>query len=227
MKIIITRPVEDALPLAGKLKAMGHDVVIAPVLLIVARADVKIPQRPYQAICLTSANGVRGLENIEALKTIPVIAVGPQSKQVALDRGFLHVLAKGGDVVKLAAHVAATLLPSNGPILYISGSQTSGDLEGKLKDAGFTVDRVITYDAKPADLKGFENEIRSSQAVLLYSPRSAKLWVSAINNLQLQHFATTLINICLSQAIGAWLPEDWPKRIAENPTEAALIAALD
>ncbi len=227
MKIIITRPVEDALPLAGKLKAMGHDVVIAPVLQIVERAGVEFPQRPYQAICLTSANGVRVRENVDALKTIPVLAVGPQSKQMALDRGFLHVQAKGGDVIGLAAHVAETLQPSDGPLLYISGSQTSGDLEGKLRGAGFQVDRVITYDAKPADLKGFESEIQSSQAVLLYSPRSAKLWVSAINNLQLQHVAATLIHICLSRAIAACLPETWRRSIAESPTEAALIAALD
>ena len=227
MKIMITRPVEDALPLADKLKTMGHEVVIAPVLQIVARAGVEIPQRPYQAICLTSANGVRVLENVDALKTIPVLAVGPQSKQLALDRGFLNVQAKGGDVIGLAAHVAKTLQPSDGPLLYISGSQTSGDLEGKLRGAGFVVDRVITYDAKPATLKGFENEIQSSQVVLLYSPRSAKLWVLAINNLQLQHVAATLIHICLSPAIAACLPDVWPRRIAENPTEAALILALD
>lgn len=227
MKIIITRPVEDALPLAGKLKTMGHEVVIAPVLEIVARAGVEIPQRPYQAICLTSASGVRVLEDVDALKRTPVLAVGPQSKQVALDRGFLHVQAKGGDVFGLAAHVAETLHPSEGPLLYISGSTTSGDLEGKLTQAGFDVDRVMTYDAKAADLKGFENEIQSSQAVLLYSPRSAKLWVLAINNLQLQHVAATLIHICLSPAIAACLPVAWPRRSAEKPTEAAMIAALD
>ncbi len=227
MKIIITRPAEDALPLADKLRALGHEVVIAPVLQIVARVGVEIPQRPYQAICLTSANGVRMLEKVEALKSIQVIAVGPQSKQMALDRGFLHVQAKGGDVNGLAAHVAETLQPSDGPLLYISGSQTSGDLEGKLRGAGFAVDRVITYDAKPADLSGYESEIQSSHAVLLYSPRSAKLWVQNINNLQLQHVADTLIHICLSAAIAACLPDVWPRRIAKNPTEAALIAALD
>lgn len=227
MNIIITRPMEDALPLADKLKAMGHEVVIAPVLQIVARADVEIPQRPYQAICLTSANGVRVLENVDLFKDIPVLAVGPQSKQVAVDRGFLHVQAKGGDVVGLAAHVAATLRPSDGPLLYISGSQTSGDLEGKLRDASFDVDRVITYDAKPADLSGNESEIKTSQAVFLYSPRSAKLWVQNMNNLHLQHVAATLIHICLSPAIAACLPESWPRCIAESPTEAALIAALD
>ena len=227
MKIIVTRPVEDALPLAGKLKSMGHGVVIAPVLQIVPRSAVEFPSRLYQAICLTSANGVRVLETVEGIKAIPVLAVGPQSKQVAIEHGFLNVEAQGSDVAGLVAYVVHHLKPEDGPILYISGSQTSGDLEGKLRSAGYDVDRLITYDAKPADLAGLEGEIQSSHAVLLYSPRSAKLWASAINNLQLQHAAATLTHICLSQAIAACLPESWPKCIAENPTEAALIAALD
>ncbi len=227
MKIIITRPLEDATPLAGKLKAMGHEVVVAPLLEIVARAAVTFPKRKYQAICLTSANGVRVLKNIEGLKAIPVFAVGPQSMQVALERGFLHVQAKGGDVVKLAAHIVAALKPDQGPILYISGSETSGDLEGKLRGEGFDVDRVITYEARPTSLLGFEAEIESSNAVLLYSPRSAKLWVLAVKNLQLQTADFTPVHICLSQTIAAYLPENWLKRIAENPTQAALIAALD
>ena len=227
MKIIITRPLKDATPLAGKLKSMGHEVVVAPLLEIVARAAVTFPKRKYQAICLTSANGVRVLKNIGGLKSIPVFAVGPQSMQVAIERGFLHVQAKGGDVVRLAAHIAATLKPDQGPILYISGSETSGDLEGKLRSVGFDVDRVITYDAKPASLLGFEAAIESSNAVLLYSPRSAKLWVLAVENLQLQTVNFTPVHICLSQTIAAYLPENWQKRIAESPTEAALIAALD
>ena len=227
MKIIITRPVEDALPLASKLRALGHEVVIAPVLEIVAREEVVFPQRDYQAICLTSANGVRALKDIEALKQFSVLAVGPQSMQMALGFGFEKVQAVGGDVVGLAAYVAENLKPAAGPILYISGSTTSGDLEGKLRSSDFDVDRIITYDARPANLNGFTDDIQSSHAVLLYSPRSANLWALAIKNLQLQNTATTLNHICLSQVIADCLPQSWPKHIAKYPTEAALIAALD
>lgn len=226
MKIIITRPIEDALPLAAKLESMGHKVVIAPVLQIVARAGVKFAPKPYQTICLTSANGVRVLQDVEALRTLPVLAVGPQSRAIAIERGFTNVQAQGGDVIGLVAHITTNLKPQDGPILYISGSQTSGDLEGKLRSCGFEVDRVITYDAKPADLAEFKNEIQTSHAVLLYSPRSAKLWVTAINNFQLQIAAAELRHVCLSQTIAACLPESWSKLIADNPTEAALIAVL-
>jgi uroporphyrinogen-III synthase len=57
MKIIITRPEEDAGPLAHKLHAMGHDTFTMPMMSIVARKNIKIPNSNYQMICLTSANG--------------------------------------------------------------------------------------------------------------------------------------------------------------------------
>ena len=99
MRLIITRPQIDAAPLAVKLKAIGHTAVIAPVLDIVPRLDVVIPHLPYQAICLSSANGMRCL-TVDLDHRIPVYAVGEQSASVARARGFSHVEAEGGDVRK-------------------------------------------------------------------------------------------------------------------------------
>jgi uroporphyrinogen-III synthase len=227
MKIIITRPEEDAQPLAEKLKELGHSSVLLPLLKIVVREDVEIPLRNYQAICLTSANGVRLLQDISMLKNIPVIAVGTQSLQAATDKGFANVTAQGGDVIGLAAYIVQNFDKNSGPILYISGSETSGDLEGKLKASGFDVDRVITYDAVPASLRGRESEVTVADGVLLYSPRSAKLWLSEITALNLQNAAKGLNHICLSANVAAALPQSWHKSIANSPTESAILALLD
>jgi uroporphyrinogen-III synthase len=227
MKIIITRPEEDAQPLADKLKALGHSSVLIPLLKIVARNGVEIPRKTYQAICLTSANGIRVLEDISALRNVPVIAVGPQSLQAALHKGFTNVTAQGGDVSGLTAYIVQTFDKNSGPILYISGSETSGDLEGKLIAAGFDVDRVITYDAVPASLHGRESDITGADGVVLYSPRSARLWFSEITTLNLLNAAQRLKHICLSANVAAALPQSWHKSIADSPTEGALLALLD
>jgi uroporphyrinogen-III synthase len=227
MKIIITRPEEDAQPLANKLRAMGHSFVLIPLLKIVARKGVEIPQRNYQAICLTSANGVRVLDDISTLRNIPVIAVGPQSLQAVVHKGFANAIAQGGDVMGLASYMVQTFDKDSGPILYISGSETSGDLEGKLKTAGFDVNRVITYDAVPASLQGRESDIISADGVVLYSPRSARLWFSEITTLNLLNAAKRLNHICLSANVAAALPQSWHKSIANSPTESALLALLD
>ena len=227
MKIIITRPQEDAGPLSEKLTGLGHEPFVLSLLKIVGRETPEIQRRAYQVICLTSANAVRVLGDISPIKDIPVLAVGPKSMQMALGRGFARVEAQGGDVNGLHNFITSHLKPQIGPILYLSGSETSGDLEGLLKHSGFEVDRVITYDAMPASLDGKQREIQSAQAVVLYSPRSAKLWVQEIRALNCEAAALTIKHICLSANVAACLPQSWPRAIAEIPTEAALLALLD
>jgi len=227
MNIIITRPIEDSELLAEKLRALGHSVSMLPMISIVPRVGVKIPTKNYQAICLTSANGVRSIGVTAALTDCRVIAVGPHSLQAAIDAGFANVWAHGGDVDGLAAYVKQTYDPQSGPMLYISGSETSGDLEGKLTGAGFSVDRVVTYDAVPSSLSGHEAEISRSDAVMLYSPRSAKIWQAEILRLKLQVLAEKMIHYCLSANVATGLPQSWPIVIAKTPNEASILAALE
>ena len=227
MKIIITRPQQDAGPLSEKIIALGHQPMVLPLLKIVARAGIQIPIRSYQAICLTSANAVRVLNDVTAIKSIPLFAVGPQSLRMAIGKGFTKVEAQGGDVVGLHNYISDQLQAKNGPLLYLSGSETSGDLEGRLRQSGFEVERVITYDAVPASLSGHEEQIKTANAVVLYSPRSAKLWVQQIENLSFGMSAQTIKHICLSANVAANLPQSWPRAIAAAPNEPSLLALLD
>lgn len=225
MKVIITRPEEDAAALAAKLKAMGHMPMIMPLIKIVARPNVQIPEKHYQAICLTSANGVRSLKDISHLRNVRLIAVGQQTLLAAKAAGFSNGTAEGGDVDGLVTYVKKACVPTLGPILYISGSETSGDLEGKLSAAGFAVDRITTYDAVPAHLHGQENKILAADGVVLYSPRTAKIWRHSIEGINLD--VAHLKHICLSQNVAAALPQSWIKMVAQSPTEHDLLAMLD
>lgn len=227
MKIIVTRPMEDGESLKQKLHGMGHHVNLLPLIEIVPRKNVLIAAKNYQAICLTSANGVRALQNIVSLQNVPVITVGEYSMKAALTAGFLSVIAKGGDVLGLLDYVVQHVNPSDGPLLYLSGAETSGDLEGKLKHASYDVDRVIVYDAKAANLDGQSAQISEADAVLLYSPRSAKIWRSEVERLHLESIVQKLKHFCLSANVAAALPQSWHRSIAENPVEKDILALLD
>jgi uroporphyrinogen-III synthase len=227
MRIILTRPVEDAAPLAEKLQRLGHVAMITPLLRIEARPNVLIPPKRYQAICLTSANAIRVLASIDAIQKVPLFAVGQQSEQMAKDKGFAHVSAHGGDVVGLHKYLVGHLKPQDGPLLYLSGAETSGDMQGLSQASGFEVDRIITYDAVKSSLADFTDEIESAEAVLLYSPRTAKLWASEIETLKLTHAASRIKHICLSANVAANLPQSWLRAVAATPTESALLALLD
>ncbi|HEX7775548.1 MAG TPA: uroporphyrinogen-III synthase, partial [Parvibaculum sp.] len=79
MRLLVTRPDEDAGPLAAALAAMGHEAVVAPLLTIRMLRDVALPDQRWQAILITSANGARALalrRAAVALASVPVVAVG-------------------------------------------------------------------------------------------------------------------------------------------------------
>ena len=229
MRIAVTRPEEDAGPLTAKLAAMGHQVVMAPLLTIRPRAGVSFPDLPWQAIAVTSANGIRALPAHHQLTSFRTLTVGPQSLKAAQAAGFAAE-AHGGDVNGLAAFIRAELDPQAGPILYLSGAETAGDLQGQLAAAGFDCRRVVLYDAAPAETLGAaEDGLRAGaiDAVLLYSPRSAKIWRGLVEQAGLSPQAARLRHLCLSRNVAAALPEAWNSTVSASPDEAAILRLLE
>lgn len=229
MRIAVTRPEEDSGPLQAKLEALGHSTVAAPLLTIAPRGGVVIPDRHWQAVVVTSANGIRALPEGALAKSLRMLTVGPQSLKAALAAGY-RAEAHGGDVHGLARFIRDHLCYEDGPILYLSGQETAGDLEGQLKAARFECVRVVLYDAVPSSTLG-EAEAALSQGeldgVLLYSPRSAKIWRKLIEQGEFTKESERLQHFCLSPNVAAVLAENWPTRIAATPDEAAMLALLE
>ncbi|MGH6854226.1 MAG: uroporphyrinogen-III synthase [Aestuariivirga sp.] len=230
MNVIVTRPEEDGTPLKTKLEAMGHRVILMPLLRIMPRRPVFIRKLPYQAVVATSANGIRALAGHPELKSIRMLTVGPQSMTAAKDAGFLSVEAHGGDLHGLVAHIKKSLRPAAGPILYLSGNETAGDLEGHLTKAGFDCWRAIVYDAVQAKDPGPAEAAlrgRTADAVLLYSPRSARIWCKIVWDAGLAEEAASAHYFCLSKNVAATLPKTWARTVAKSPDEAAMLALLE
>lgn len=227
MRLIITRPEEDALPLKAKLETRGHAAIMAPLLKIVPRSQAFVPPLAYQLVCITSANAFRFLQVEDRLKSIPLLAVGPQSLAIAREIGFKFSEAHGGDVQGLAAHAAAAFDPKKGPVLYLSGAKTSADLQALLMASGFAVEKVVTYDALVQTPDDIEGALKGAEGVLLYSPRTAHLWCKLMVSSGLEREAAAPIYYCLSDNVAKALPGSWKRRVAEMPDEAAMLALLD
>jgi uroporphyrinogen-III synthase len=227
MKLLVTRPLDDAQPLAEKLEGLGHEAVLVPLLQIVAREGVHVGGGPYQALCVSSANGLSAKADLSPFHHIPFFAVGPQSAKEARRQGFDHVHDKGGNVEGLVRVMCKALKPADGSILYLSGSETTGDLEGKLKSEGFQVNRVIVYDAAPCPVHDLGQLITDVDGVLLYSPRTTKLWVAQVNAAACVDKARQLTHFCLSANVAANLPQGWAKRVSRTPDENGMLTLLD
>src|SRR2546423_14567502 len=61
MRLLLTRPRDDAEPVADSLRSRGHEPFIAPLMEIRLLPGPKIPLTGAQGLIATSANGIRAL----------------------------------------------------------------------------------------------------------------------------------------------------------------------
>ncbi len=74
MRVLVTRPKEDAAPLAAALAARGHETLVQPLLAIEPRPGAEIDLAGVQAVAFTSANGARVFAGLSEVRDVPVFA---------------------------------------------------------------------------------------------------------------------------------------------------------
>ncbi|MEM7566956.1 MAG: uroporphyrinogen-III synthase [Pseudomonadota bacterium] len=226
-RVLVTRPVRDAERTAEALRRRGHDPVIAPVLQF-EPLQPKLPERPWKAILLTSRNAAN-VAPAAVDRTRPCFVVGSTTGRAAAASGFTDIRTAGGDAAALADLVIENLEPSSGSLLYLCGRHRTGNLAEQLETAGFEVELAECYDMLPLSFAPDvirELEAGAIDAVLLYSPRSAHAFASAIVARDLPRTPRIL---ALSRAVLAALPSHLAERAiaSAEPREAALLDMLD
>jgi uroporphyrinogen-III synthase len=181
---LITRPDDDAEPLAAALIARGITVVREPLLSIRPVSDAAIDLDGVQALLFTSANGVRAFANLSQRRDLPVFAVGDNTTRSARAAGFDTVESASGAVEDLAQLVARRLDPKRGALFHAAGSAVAGDLAGLLSAQGFELRRAMLYTADQASALTEETRGRLERGeiglVLLFSPRTAETFVTLV-----------------------------------------------
>lgn len=239
-RVLLTRPRNDAAADAITLERKGYRTAIEPVLVIEPVAAT-LDLAAVQAVLATSANGVRALAAADSARDVPLFAVGEATARAAHDAGFTSVKSAAGDSRDLARLVAEALDPTAGPLLHVAGEDVAGDLVETLSAHGFAVTRRVLYRARtqaaltPGGARLIEDG--AIDAVLFFSPRSARTFVSLTVAARLAPACAGMAAICLSRAVAdaATGAEDgvdrsvaWRAvRVAARPDRAALIEALD
>ncbi|NQV82263.1 MAG: uroporphyrinogen-III synthase [Rhodospirillales bacterium] len=235
MRLLITRPTEDAAPLVRALEECGHEAIVEALMTIhdVAAPDLNRDLDGAQALLITSANGIRAFARAHSGRLIPVCAVGDASARVARELGFHQVHSAGGDVETLAAMVEKKFKPSGGALVHIAGTHLAGDLGGKLTQAGFEVRRVVLYEARASNAIGPKTTAAlksgSLDGVLLFSPRTAELFYRLVTDAGLEEHCRQLTACCLSAAVAekasalAWASVV----VASTPDQQALLKAIE
>jgi len=228
MRILLTRPEPDNARSAARLRARGHDVILAPLMrgeTLAADFDGS-----FAAVLITSANAARavvGHRRFAELSRLPVFTVGDHSAEVARAAGFAEVVSAQGALRDLVRLVAARF--ANARLLYLAGEDRAGDLAAELAEHGITVETAVIYRAVAATALPPEaaRALGTNQldAVLHYSRRSAATLLRLAAAAGAVNTLLGLAHYCLSDEVAVPLREAGAGRItiAPRPGESSLL----
>jgi uroporphyrinogen-III synthase len=86
--LIVTRPAEQAGPLVLRLRELGHEVVVCPLIRVEPLADDPIDASGYDWLIVTSANGAHELARRARALAHHVAAVGPGTAAALRSHGI-------------------------------------------------------------------------------------------------------------------------------------------
>ena len=231
-RLLVTRPAEDAEPLAAALRGLGAEVAVEPLLEIIPRPGPPLDLAGVQAVLMTSANGARAFAARNRDRALKVLAVGDASAREARALGFADVESASGDVAALAALCRARLDPQKGTVLHVAGSHVAGDLAGLLKDAGFSCRREMLYESRAVDALSAATAAAlrdgTLDGVLFFSPRTAESFVVLAGRAGLADSLGRLTAFCLSsQVADKARAASWGKIVvARSPDQDSLLRAI-
>jgi uroporphyrinogen-III synthase len=235
MRLLVTRPEPDATRQGEALAALGHEPVVAPLLLIEPAKGTSLDLGGAQALIVTSRNALRALASHSELSDtlrLPLFAVGEATAKAATELGFPKVTAGAGTGAELSRLIVDTLDPEDGAIVHLAGETVAFDLKSALQAKGFTIRQPVLYRAVPATRLP-ESVLSLLNAgkldgVILMSPRMAAIFTALVVRHDAVTQASRLDCYCLSTAVAqAVEPLKARAIVAARPREEDILALID
>jgi uroporphyrinogen-III synthase len=220
-KVWITRTAPGGEATADRVRDLGFEPLVAPLLATQAVGEGAIDLTGVGALAFTSANAVDAFARRTADRRRRVFAVGSATAARARAAGFADVRSANGDVAALARLIGATAAEIEGEVLHPVAAEPAGDLAA----VGASIRTLTIYDTAPAPLPDeLARSMANLDAVLVYSPKAARLLADILR----ARPAPNLRLLCLSAAVAAPLTEVIARElsVAALPNEEALLNLL-
>jgi uroporphyrinogen-III synthase len=218
-RVVVTRALPEAEITAARIRELGHEAVVAP-LLSIAALPFDADTSGAQALIFTSINGVRAFAAQSQARGLAAFTVGDATAAAAREAGFTRIHSADGAAGDLLGLVKALAAPDARALIHFSGAHIARDIAADLAAAGFRAERRIAYEARaatalPAAL------IAPFDLILFHSARAAETFV------ELGGQGGGRTAACISEAVAAAARGAGFKRIivAPAPREDALLAA--
>ena len=218
MRIWVTRAEPGASRTADKLRALGHEPVVAPLLEVHALPG-PVDLDGVAALAFTSANGVRAFAGRSPERALPIFTVGDATAAAARKAGFADVASASGGLDALADLIAAHARHLRGAVLAPGPREPAGDLPRALAAQGVTARAVALYETLPVHPPRGMGPV---DAVLIHSPKAAERLAIVMGD------QTGPAAYCISAAAAAPLAGHPFAKVewAAHPDEDSLLALL-
>ncbi|KQT35394.1 hypothetical protein ASG29_02075 [Sphingomonas sp. Leaf412] len=204
---LVLRPEPGAAATLARLAAAGIRATAVPLFRIAPVAWSR-PAGTFDALLLTSANALRhGGDALDAVRDLPVVAVGAATARAAGDAGFAVVATGMSDAA--GAIAAAAAWPR---LLHLAGRE-------RVAMRGVTA--VTVYAADPLALPDGALAAAVDGVVLLHSPRAAARFAALSQGLPRDRIRIAALSDAVARAAGT----GWARiAVAPHPDDAALAA---
>ncbi|WP_423142990.1 uroporphyrinogen-III synthase [Parablastomonas sp. CN1-191] len=215
--LAIIRPEPGWRASAAAARALGLDVIGAP-LFAVSPAAWEVPDAAtIDAVVLGSANALRyGGDGLAGLRALPAYAVGAATAAAARAAGF-RVVAAGADDLQA---LAGTIDPAHRRLLRLSGRDRGSFTP---PPGTMVIDRTV-YAAETLPLpRDFAAALRDRAVIALHSPRAARHFAAECDRIGIDRSRHAVA--ALAGRVAAAVGHGWDAaRVADVPTDAALLA---
>lgn len=216
MRVWVTRTQPHAEATAERIRSLGHEPVVAPVLEV-RFLDPAIDTDGIDALAFTSRNGVRSFARLSAQRDLPVFTTGEATADTAREVGFGDVSTAKGGVEDLAALIVRRA--SARTVLWPAPIEPAGDLVGLLESAGVKATAVPAYETRSASIQA-----PVANCVLIHSAKAARIVAGLSRALPVKEMDV----LAISEAAAAPLVNSGFRSVAvaAHPNETALLELL-
>ena len=184
-----------------------------------------VDAKQYDAFIFTSANAIRNLKLINDDKSKICFCVGSITEKIVRQAGYNNTISAGGTVNALKNIILnSDLIDKKSFFAYFCGDNISSNLDTKLRQEGYNIDKIINYTSeKITDLNEENNKIITNHPpdiIFIYSKRSAESFVEIVKKYALNGLMTESRVLCISEKVLSVLKNaGWKKLEIFEPGE--------
>tara|TARA_Y100000590_G_scaffold456766_1_gene607998 strand:+ start:5580 stop:6275 length:696 start_codon:yes stop_codon:yes gene_type:complete len=205
MKIIITRPIDDSKKIQELIEVKGYETIINP-LLEIEYFNEEIDLTGYKNLIFTSRHAVRALKRSNyPIEDKNIFVSGQSTYEEVLDLGIDNICMPFANVHELIRYLSNYHKAKKASMIYIRGKDISISLIGIKELESINIKEKILYIAHKRCIINTQviKDLNNNHPfiAIFYSKRTAKIFLEAIENLQLSNKTSIIMAYCLSKDI--------------------------